>query len=97
MSKLGKVITGAVAAVAIGASMIAASAPAEAGWRGRGGWGGPALAAGVIGGLAFGALAAQARPRYYAAPVYGGCFDQQRAVYDAWGNFAGYRVVRVCQ
>ena len=71
---LRKSLTGAVAAVGIAATVFAASTPASAQWRGHGhGWGGPGIAAGIIGGLAIGALAASAaRPAYgYApAPVY---------------------------
>ncbi len=64
-----RIAAAAAAALVIGAAV--APAPAEAGWRGRN-YGG-AVAAGVIGGLALGALAAgAARPAYgYApAPVY---------------------------
>ncbi|WP_091676212.1 hypothetical protein [Methylocapsa palsarum] len=74
-------------------------------WYGGGGynWGAP-VAAGVIGGLALGALAAgAANPYGYApgygygyAPAYGGCSLQNQPAYDGWGNFVGYRQVRVC-
>jgi hypothetical protein len=67
------------------------------GWRGWGGsygnWGG-AVAAGVVGGLALGALAGAAYP--YGPYYWGGCSWQNRPVYDAWGNFAGYAPVQVC-
>ena len=75
----------------------------------RGGWNpGAAAAAGVIGGLALGALAAQ--PSYgYGAPVYASpppydygygypadeCFYQRQVVYDSWGN-PHRRKVLVC-
>ena len=66
-----KTLTGAVAAVSLGAMVIASATPASAQWRGHrggGGWG-PGIAAGIIGGLALGALAT--RPTYrYPAPVY---------------------------
>jgi hypothetical protein len=64
------------------------------GWRNRYyGWGGP-VAAGVIGGLALGALAGAA---YANGPVYyGGCYWQNQPVYDSWGNFAGYAPVQAC-
>lgn len=68
-------------------------------WNGRswnGGWVGPA-AAGIIGGLALGALANSA---YGYAPAYspypGGCYLKNRATYDAWGRFIGYQPVQVC-
>ncbi len=53
--------------------MAASSTPASAQWRGhRGGGWGPGIAAGVIGGLALGAIVAgSARPAYgYAEPAY---------------------------
>ncbi len=74
----------------------------------RGGWNpGAAAAAGVIGGLALGALATA--PSYgYGAPVYAGppayeagygygdeCFYQRQVVYDSWGN-PHRRKVLVC-
>ncbi len=116
MNTIRKTFAGGFAAFALAAGIAATTTPAEAQWRGHrgyhhhgGGWRGPALAAGVIGGLAVGALAAQAGPRYHAypaygygyghgyAPVYPACYNQRRAAYDPWGNFAGYRVVRICR
>lgn len=76
-------------------------------WRGGRGnnWGAP-VAAGVIGGLALGALAAGAAgaygngygyaPSYGYAPAYGGCYLQNRPAYDGWGNIIGYQPVQVC-
>lgn len=67
------------------------------GWRGGGwggGWGGPA-AVGVIGGLALGAVAASAYPYGYGYG-YRSCGVQNQPVYDGWGQFVGYRPVRVC-
>ena len=92
-----------VAVVALGATSVATTAPANA----RGG----AVAAGVLGGLAAGAIvgsaAANAAPSYgygYPAPAYapapvydGGCYFTRQATYDPYGNFAGYRRVRVCE
>jgi hypothetical protein len=109
MTVLRKSITGALAALTLGATVAATATPASADWRGhRGGWhgghqrgwGGP-VAAGVIGGLALGAFAANAGPRYYAPTAgqrfYGGdCFRQDRPTYDRWGRFIGYRAVTVC-
>jgi hypothetical protein len=73
-----------------------------------GGWGGGAVAAGVIGGLAAGAIIGSAAgygpyyggygPGYYAyAPgpaYYGGCYLTRQRIWDGWG----WRVrrVRVC-
>lgn len=66
------------------------------GWGGGGGWGAP-VAAGVLGGLALGAVAASAYPYGY-GPYggYGGCYVQSQPVYNGWGQFVGYRPVRVC-
>lgn len=65
---------------------------------------GAAAAAGIIGGLALGALAAGAarsEPRYYETyPAYGGygyggCYWTNQRVYDGWG-YARWRRVQVC-
>ena len=96
-----KTILAGAAVATVAAGM--ASSPAMA-WRG--GYGAP-LAAGVIGGLAAGAIIGSATHPYYgygynygyapayAAPVYDACYRERRPFYDAWGNFAGYRLVRV--
>jgi hypothetical protein len=64
------------------------------GWHGGYGWGAPA-AAGILGGLALGAIAGSGYS--YGGPAYyGGCSWQNRPVYDSWGNFAGYAPVQVC-
>jgi hypothetical protein len=65
------------------------------GWGGGWGWGGPA-AAGLIGGLALGSLAASAAAPYYGYGSYGGCYLQSQPVYNRWGQFLGYRPIRVC-
>jgi hypothetical protein len=56
------------------------------------------LAAGAIVG---GAIVAGARAPVYAAPpppppAYVDCGYARRPVFDQWGNFAGYRYIRVC-
>lgn len=58
--------------------------------RGGGHWGG-AMTAGLIGGMALGAMAAQARP----VVVAGDCWLEQRRVRDAYGN-RYIKEVRVC-
>jgi hypothetical protein len=64
------------------------------GWYGgHRNWGG-AAAAGVLGGLALGALAGATYA--YGPYYYGACSWQNRPVYDSWGNFAGYAPVKVC-
>lgn len=86
-----KLITGALAATVMAGSIMATMGSAEAGWRYRRGWHGGAVAAGVVGALALGALAASAAPR----PYYG-CGVERRPVYNAWGDVVGFRRVRVC-
>jgi hypothetical protein len=87
-----KTVTILAGAALIGASL--ASAPASAkGWKGGGyhsGHGG-AIAAGVFGALALGAIAASAAN---AAPSE--CFLEKRPTYNAYGDFVGYRTIRVC-
>jgi hypothetical protein len=109
-SKLRKAGIGALAALTLGAGLTATATPsASQGWRGyrwhngywyrgygwRGGYGrGAPVATGIIGGLALGALAGAAYP--YGPAYYGGCYWQNRPVYDSWGNFAGYAPVQAC-
>jgi len=106
MTMIRKTLTGAITALALGATVAATATPAAADWRGyhhRGNGG--AIAAGVIGGLALGALAAGSARSYYApaygAPAYvgagyGDCYLQDQPAYDRWGRFRGYRQVTVC-
>ena len=110
-----RILTNAFAALALGAALSATVSSADAGWRGGwghgrgfgGGWGAP-VAAGVIGGLALGAIAAQAaQPYRFAPPTYGYqvygddrvpyCHVERRPTYNPWGDFAGWRAVRVCR
>lgn len=109
MSMLRKTVTASLAALTVGATLCSASAPAAA-WH-RGGWGGPA-AAGLLGGFAAGAILGSAtRPHGYGygygygygpaysygpEPVYDSCYLARRPVFDAYGEFSGYRRVRVC-
>jgi hypothetical protein len=101
-----KALTAVVVAATIVGSLAATATDASAQWRrGGGGWGwGPGIAAGVIGGLALGAIIAT-RPRGYVAyegygqPVYGpGCYWASQPVYDRRGNVVGYsgQPVQVC-
>jgi hypothetical protein len=90
-----KIVIGAVAALSLSSAF---STPASAWCNGWGCGGGNAGGAALIGGLALGAVIANAnQPRYYAAPAYGGCWIERRPVYDEWGNFIGRRRIRVCQ
>ncbi|MBX3525951.1 MAG: hypothetical protein KF904_07085 [Rhodoblastus sp.] len=91
MTRSRKIITASIAALTIAGAVSATATPAAAwGHRHHGGWGwgGPAIAAGVIGGLTLGAMAAAAQP------AYATCV-QRTAVYDDWGRFRGYRRIRV--
>ncbi len=86
MTLIKKSLTAAVATLAVaGAVTVSTSNEAEARWRHRHGG---AIAAGIIGGLALGAIAASAaQPTYYA----GGCYRVRKAV---WSDFHGAYVVR---
>jgi hypothetical protein len=66
MSK--KVVAVALAALTMAGTLALTSTEASAQWRRGYGWGPGAVAAGVVGGLALGALAA--RPYYYGPPGY---------------------------
>jgi hypothetical protein len=80
-----KTIAASLAALVLGAS-LAASTPAAAGWRYyHGGYWGGAVALGVIGGLAAGAIVAS----QYDCVRY-------RPVFDRYGNFIGREPVNVC-
>jgi hypothetical protein len=107
--KRAKYVTGALAAAAL-VGLVSAS-PADAGYRRRGP-SGAAVAAGVIGGLAVGAIIAGSRPAYAAGPTYVAdpyyspyaypayqpyCYRTWQPVYDAWGRHVGDRRVRVCE
>jgi hypothetical protein len=98
MTKVKKILVAGLCAATLGGSMVSFSDPAEA--RHRRGHG-AAIAAGVVGGLALGALAAgAARPAYgapvapgYAYPAYGrpayyggDCYEVRRRYVDDWGR-----------
>lgn len=94
-----KAAVGALAALTLAGSLAATTVSADARpWHHfhhhHHGFG-PALAAGVIGGLALGALAA--RPYYYYAepPYYVRCWTERHRVIDPWGDVV-WRRVRVC-
>ena len=102
MTVLKTTLTGGLAALTVAGTLMGASAPASA-WY-RGGWGGPA-AAGIIGGLAAGAIIGSATHPYYGyppayaygpEPAYDDCYLARRPMYDNFGYFVGYRRVRVC-
>jgi hypothetical protein len=98
MSVLRKTLIAGLAALTLTAGVATSSAPAAAWYRGGYGWGAP-VAAGVIGGLAAGAIIGSAARPYYGYPAYapeGGCYLARRPTYDGYGNFIGYRRMRVC-
>ena len=86
-----KAIAGSLAVLTLATGIVAlSSASASAQWRG--GWGpgpGAGFAAGVVGGLAAGALAAGAYgPYYYAQPAYpypyAGCYFAPQRVWNGY-------------
>jgi hypothetical protein len=79
----------AVGLAALGLSAALAATPAAAS-NGRHG----AFAAGMIGGLAIGALAASATTPAW-EPIHRDCWTESRPIYHV-GLFYGYRQVRVC-
>ena len=83
-----KVLTGAMAGVVLAAGVVASAGDAEARSRGRG----AAVAAGIIGGLALGALAASAARPAYAAPAYsyGGYYPSYGYNTVTYGHGGGY-------
>jgi hypothetical protein len=87
-SVLNKTLAASLAALVLGAS-LSASTPAAAGWRyyhgGYGGYWGGAVALGVIGGLAAGAIVAS----QYDCVRY-------RPIFDHYGNYLGREPVNIC-
>jgi len=103
-------------ALGLALAALVAVTPVLADWQGRHGGrshghhssrgiGGGAIAAGIIGGLALGALAADASRHSFAAPAYAMepddydapvCHREVRPVHDAWGRYVGERVRRIC-
>lgn len=113
-SKMKKTIAAGLAAVTLAGTAIASATPASAQWgwgprygygygyRYRPYYGGGAVAAGLVGGLAVGALAARpyGYPYYGYAPAaygydYGECVIERRRTIDPWGRVI-VRRVRTC-
>ena len=103
MTRITKTLTTLATVSALGLVAVATPQPAQARW----GYGGGAVAAGVVGGLAAGAIigSAAARPYYGYGPAYYGygpgpvyygpsCWWSRQRVWDGWGWT--WRRVRVC-
>ena len=90
MNAAKKFATATIAALTIGATVALTAAPAEAKFgRKRAFWGGVG-----IGLLGAGLVGAHAYHGHYG--YYGGCWRDKRPVYNRWGEFRGYRWIRVC-
>jgi hypothetical protein len=102
-----KLLVAGLCAATLAGGMVSMSAPAEAWHRGYSHGYAPgyayrpyrrsgrnaAIAAGVVGGLALGAIAAGAARPVYAAPVRE-CYQVRRDYIDAWGRrFSQYETV----
>jgi len=91
MINFKKTLTATIAAATIGLTIAATATPAAAWGHRHHGWGGAGIAAGVVGALALGAVAANA------GGYYGGsCYIERRAVTNYYGDEVGFRRVRVC-
>ena len=87
-----KALAMSLAALTMTAAVAATSTPAAAAHGHH-----AAFAAGLLGGLAVGAIAAGGVAPYYSAgPYYDDCWIDSRPVYNHWGDFVGYRRVSVC-
>lgn len=85
-----KFVTATIAALSIGATIALTAAPAEAKFGRKGAF---------FGGLAVGLLGAGiASSHAYHNHGYGySCWTEKRPRYNRWGNFRGYRYIRVCR
>ena len=90
MTRTRKIFTATIAAATLGLT-VASSTPAAAwGWKHHHHYGyGAPIAAGVIGGLALGAMAASAAERDYDTCI------ARVPVTNSWGDVVGYRRARV--
>jgi uncharacterized membrane protein YfcA len=80
-----------VAIALAAATMIVTSSVAEAQHYRRAHRGG-SVVPWIAGGAALGILGAGIAGSYY----YNSCYWERRPVYNRWGDFVGYRDVRVC-
>jgi hypothetical protein len=90
-----KTLTAAVAALSIGAAVAMSAGTAEA----KGGRNG-AFVGGVVAGLVGGAILGGAAYGGYHHVGYrryhSDCWTEKRPVFNRWGDFRGYRYIRVC-
>jgi hypothetical protein len=97
MTMIKKTLTAGFATFALaGAMTVTGSNEAEARWRHRGHFGGGAIAAGVIGGLALGALAASAATAQPSYVVGGGCYRVRKTMWSDYHGAYVSRRVTVC-
>ena len=100
-----KTLTSLSAAGMIAGTLIASMSEADAQWRRGGGWAGPAIVGGIIGGaIITGAIMANRPHGYvvyegYGQPVqYRGCYWASEPVYNRRGEVVGYtgQPVQIC-
>ncbi len=84
-----KAATATIAALTIAGTIAMSSAPAQAKF-GRNG----AFIGGVAAALIGGAILSHAHRSHYRG--YRDCWTEKRARYNRWGDFRGYRYIRVC-
>jgi heme/copper-type cytochrome/quinol oxidase subunit 3 len=89
-----KIAMTTVAALTIGATIALAAAPAEA-RNGRKGALIGGIAAGLLGAAIVGSQA-RGRGEYEEERVQSDCWIEKRPRYDRYGEFRGYRRIRVC-
>ena len=86
-----KFVTATAAALSVAATLALSAAPAEAKFGRKGAfWGG--IAAGLVGAAIVGGAARAHHGGYYRSS----CWTEKRPRYNRWGNFRGYRYIRVC-
>ena len=85
-----KFATAAIAALSVAATIALTVAPAAAKFGRKGAFFG-AMAAGLVGAAIVGSAA---RADHYRS--YGDCWTENRPRYNRWGDFRGYRYIRVC-
>ena len=85
-----KFATATIAALSVAATIALSVAPAEAKFGRNGAFFG-AMAAGLVGAAIVGSAA-----RSHYRTGYGDCWTEKRPRYNSWGDFRGYRYIRVC-